>query len=139
MPPEDVDYVEGVCPGFIEARLVVGTSRIYGRLRKRYAVPFADPPPEIALGWLVAIVQPEVYLKRGINPSGDEHFKSLDEERTRAFEELKEAADADTGLFDLPLRENTSEDGIARGGPLGYSEQSPYDWTDRQREAIRGR
>lgn len=139
MPAEDVEYLEETCSGFIVARLAVGTGRIYGRLRKRYAVPFEGPPPEIVIGWLVAIVQAEAYLKRGINPASDEHFKSIDEERTRAFEEMKEAADAEVGLFDIPLRENTTDDGVTLGGPLGYSEASPYDWTDVQAEAVRGR
>lgn len=138
MPSEDVDDLESRFEGWIGQRLIVGTSRINGRMRKRYAAPFQSPVPEIVLGWLVAIVTVEAYQKRGWDPS-DAQSKQIVDEAGRAFEELKEAADGDEGLFDLPLRQDTTADGIARGGPLGYSEQDPYTWTRRQAEAYRGR
>ena len=64
MPPEDVDALEALHPGWILKRLTVGTSRLEGRLRKRYDAPFAAPVPEIVLGWLDATVTVEAYLKR---------------------------------------------------------------------------
>jgi hypothetical protein len=72
----------------------------------------------------------------GGNPEGreDEWAKNdLDKVET----ELKEAADSKDGLLELPSR-NTDVLGSAVNiaGPLGYSEQSPYTWTDRQREHI---
>jgi hypothetical protein len=50
---------------------------------------------------------------------------------------LKEAADAKDGLIDLPLRADTTASGISRGGPLAYTETSPYAWTDVQAETGR--
>lgn len=138
MPEADVVYLEATYPGWIASRLKIGTSRINGRLRKRYAAPFANPVPEIVLGWLDAMVTVEAYQKRGWNPS-DEQSKQIADAAATAFGEIKEAADSEEGLFDLPLRQNTTEDGIAKGGPLAYSEASPYDWTDVQAEALRGR
>lgn len=138
MPADDVDEVEMRAPGFLLARLEVWTSRINARLRKRYAVPFAAPIPEIALGWLAAFVTVEAYQKRGWNPS-DEQSAQIKADRDECAVELKEAADAANGLFDLPLRQNTTETGIAKGGPLAYSEASPYEWADVQAEALRGR
>lgn len=138
VPFEDVDLLEERRPGFIQLRLTYWTSWIYSRLRKRYAVPFADPAPEIVLGWLTDIVQPEVYAARGPNPSAD--LTAINDARTQALEAIKEAADGELGLYDLPLRENNAASGVEAGGPLGYAEASPYTWTDNQAEALnRGR
>jgi len=131
MPPDDVDALEAKAQGFLLSRLVVGTSKINARLAKRYATPFTVPVPEIVLGWLTNIVTVEAYRKRGINPS-DEQNEQIETDRLEALAELKEAADSENGLFDLPLREDLTASGISRGGPLVYSESSPYTWTREQ-------
>lgn len=136
MPAADVDEVEFQFPGFIASRILIASSRIDARLRKRYAVPFVAPVAEIVLEWLTAIVTAEVYRKRGWNP-GDAQSAQIEADRDRAFDDLKEAADGHEGLFDIPLREDTTAEGISKGGPLFYSEASPYKWMDEQREAAR--
>lgn len=138
MPPDEVDYLEAQYPGFLLARLTINTSRIHGNLAKRYAVPFAAPGPEIVIGWLVAMTQVDGYDKRGWDPA-DEQSARIIADRTTALAELKEAADAEHGLFELPLREDLTAGGVTRGGPLAYSEPSPYDWSTVQMEALRGR
>lgn len=135
MPSEDVYELETRAPGFILARLTVWTSKINARLRKRYAVPFDAPVNEIVLGWLAAIVTVEAYQKRGWN-AADEQAAQIKADRDEAIAELKEAADSQAGLFDLPLRQNTTADGISRGGPLASSDASPYALLDA--EALRG-
>lgn len=134
MPALDFDALD---TGFVEARLAIGTSEINGRLRKRYAAPFASPVPEIVLGWLTAIVTPDLYLRRGWDPSS-EQSASVIAEAARARAEMKEAADSVEGLFDLPLRENTTDEGISKGTPVVYAEASPYSWMDAQVEILRG-
>ncbi len=134
---EDVARLEAVYPGFLDAKLREESGWLNGRLQKRYATPFATPVPSIVEKWLVAIVTLWGYKKRGfdaLSPEGAEVVK--DSETARA--EVKEAADSEEGLFDLPLRDDTSATGIARGGPLAYSEPDPYAWMDAQREAVRG-
>lgn len=138
MPSEDVELLEARYPGYLAARLKLNTSFIYARLAKRYAVPFAAPAPEIVLGWLTAMTTTDAYRKRGWNP-GDEQSAQVEQDRKDALDQMKEAADEDNGLFDLPLREDTSASGISRGTPLGYSEVSAYDWIDIEAEALRGR
>lgn len=138
MPAADVDELEAQRPGFLRKRLAYHSSRINARCRKRYAAPFADPPPELVLGWLVDVTTLDAYQARGWNPS-DEQSVLVKEAAERAETETKEAADGEAGLFDLPLREDTTAEGVSRGGPLGYVEASPYTWTDVQAEAIRGR
>jgi len=134
MPENDVDVVGAT---FVASRLAIGTSEINGLLRKRYATPFVDPVPEVVLGWLTDIVTPEIYERRGWNP-GDAQSQLIIDAATRARAQMKEAADSVTGLWELPLRENTTADGISKGGPLVYSEQSPWTWTDVQADHLRG-
>lgn len=121
---------------FVESQLRIETSRINARTRKRYAAPFADPVSEIVLGWLTSLVTPKLYERRGWDPS-DAQAQSILADADTARAEMKEAADSVDGLFDLPLRQDSGTTGVAKGGPLVYSEASPYEWIDVQRAAVR--
>lgn len=136
MPGAQVDQLEALEPGFLEARLQRRSGNIDARLRKRYAAPFESPVPDKVVEWLVALVNRDAYLKLGVDPLDAQMADILAGAKT-AEDELKEAADSVDGLFDLPLRADTTATGISKGGPLGYSETSPYVWKDRQ--GARGR
>lgn len=111
---------------------------IESRLFKRYQVPFAAPAPEAAKQWLCDLVVERAYTRRGGNIDSD-LLNAVTRAADTARDELKEAADAKDGLFDLPIRQaDPNVSGISRGGPLGYSEPSPYDCLDVQAEARRG-
>jgi hypothetical protein len=127
MPVDYVTSLETKSSGWILAQCALISEKINARLRKRYAVPFTSPYPDIVIGWVVAIVTARGYVKRGANPS-DQDTSEIFKQAEEAVQEIKEAADSQNGLFDLPLRSNTTSTGISRGGPLGYSEQSPYRW-----------
>lgn len=136
MPAADIDAVEALFPGTFEG-VANAVSRVFdGKLAKRYAAPFVDPVPE-AIRWHVAkVVTYELWVKRGFNPQGS----VAEQERNESLAWLKEAADGKDGLIELPRREDEpGSSGVTKGGPLGYSEPSPYDWVDAQAEAIRGR
>jgi hypothetical protein len=137
MPSEDVDWLEEHYPGFIVARIAYHEGKMNARLAKRYAVPFSSSsPPDAAVGWIVDLVTLDAYLKRGFNPSAEQDGLIPNAAET-AKAEILEAANSETGLFELPLRQDApSSSGVSKGEPFGYSEQSPYTWTDRQREAI---
>jgi hypothetical protein len=96
----------------------------------------APPVPETVLGWIVAMVTVDVYQKRGVNPQ-DPMILQCVAAMDGALAELKEAADSKDGLFDLPACEDT-DSAVTTGGPLGYTETSPYVWTDQERRAGRG-
>jgi hypothetical protein len=105
----------------VEVFLSGGSSKIRARLVKRYAVDFQDPgtPPEVLLDWLTAIVDRDVQEYVGGNPEGRED-EWIVKRADRAEEEIKEAANAETGLFELPLR-NTDPLGASAvnlGGPI---------------------
>ncbi len=131
MPADHADAIQLVAPGWIDSQLVYWSGWIDSRLRKRYAAPFESPYPEAVTGWLARLVTVRAYLKRGVDPN-DPQFEEIRADAERAMTEIKEAADGDVGLFDLPLRADTTAAGISKGGPLGYSEASPYVWTDEQ-------
>ena len=94
MPSGDIDGLNAAESGWILARALSLEGDINGRLRKRYAVPFATPIPEVVLNWLGALLDPEMYLKRGINPS-DEQQARIEKRAESAEAKIKEAADAE--------------------------------------------
>lgn len=132
MPSEAVDELESVAPGFLNAQLAAWSAWLDSRLSKRYAAPFGSPYPIAVRVWLARIVTPRAFQRRGVD-ANDQQYIDIRDDAKAAEAEVLEAANSDTGLFDLPLRSNTSASGISRGGPFGYSESSPYVWTDVQR------
>jgi uncharacterized protein DUF1320 len=133
-PASYVDEIHVREPGWIDAQLIAASAWINSRLSKRYDAPFASPYPEAVTLWLSKLVTYALYLKRGVDQT-DEQFDDIKQQALDAQVEIKEAADNKDGLFDLPLRADTVESGITRGGPLGYSEVSPYTWSRLQAEA----
>jgi hypothetical protein len=131
MAREDINQLAEQEGGWLRAQLTSASRRIDGRLSKRYAVPFASPYPELVKYWVVRIVTPIAYLRRGVAPR-DEQYVNIREDGEQAWKEVGEAADAKDGLFELPLRSDTTEGGISKGAPLASSDASPYSWTDRQ-------
>ena len=84
----------------------------------------ATPVPECVLDWLTVLVTLDLYYKRGVNPQ-DPALVSLTERRTQVLAEVKEAADGNEGLFDLPTSDD-EQSAVSSGGPTGYTETSPY-------------
>jgi len=137
MPSHDVDALEALTPGMFAA-IALSVSRIFdARLFKRYKTPF-DPVPEVVRWHVAHVVVAALWKKRGFNP-GSEQDALIERSKDEALAWLKEAADSKEGLIELPLREVAPDaTGVVRGGPLGDSEQSPYDWVDKQTEAANG-
>lgn len=137
MPADDVRQLNDLAPAFLEALLREVSSRIDARLRKRYAVPFKSPVPEIVKGWVLRIATPRAYIRLGVNPS-DMQFESLRVDADEAWKEIAEAADAQNGLYDLPLLAGSSSSGISTPATFGYSEATPYGFLDSQRRRASG-
>lgn len=136
LPANVVADIEAATPGWTAAQLELVSARMDARLAKRYAVPFAAPLPMVLGEWLAAVVSYRAYLKRGVSAL-DEQFQEYKAQHDGALKELEEAANSESGLWDLPLR-GTADTAIAKGFPRGYSEQSPYVWTDVQADVARG-
>ena len=136
--PSDVDRVEVRYPGITAARLATAHARLNSKLMKRYRLPFTTPVPEVLVWYESVVVSHELLVAlRGANPDSsqlDEAGKLLAE----AQEWLKAAVDPEHGDVELRAAEaGLGPSAINAGGPYGYSEASPYTWTDRQVDAIR--
>jgi hypothetical protein len=110
------------------------TEWINARLRKRYDEAQL-PTNRTILGWCRDIVDLEVFIIRGGNPSSAQDSLWVSKHDT-AKAEIKEAADAKEGLFDLPLKQDSTSTGIAKGAPLGQAQAGPYTWLDEQAAAV---
>jgi hypothetical protein len=134
---ESVDEVEARYPGWIDNQLAIKSQWLDSRLRKRYLFPLTTTPyPLVVTDWLSRIVTEAMMRKRGIDPTDEQAATYIDDRKT-AEAEVLEAANAEEGLFDLPLRADTSTTGIVAPVVLGYSEASPYVAFDIQAEAAR--
>jgi hypothetical protein len=135
MPAADIDALEALMPGTFVG-IAESVSRVFdARLFKRYAVPFEDGKVPESIKWHVAhVVLAALWQKRGYNP-GSAQDEIIQTNKNDAFAWLKEAADSKDGLVELPKRADAPGlEGVSRGGPRAYSEQSPYAWTDAQAE-----
>lgn len=131
MPAASIDELEVDHAGWVDAQLGYWSRQIDARLAKRYATPFESPYPLAVQGWLARVVTVRALRRRGVD-ANDEQYADMKADAEAAWAEIREAADSNEGLYELPLRADTTETGISRGGPYSYSEQSPYVWTDRQ-------
>jgi hypothetical protein len=131
MPSAFIDQLETAEPGWLETRLLYGSAKLDSRLGKRYDAPFRAPYPIAVCDWLARVVTYEAWLKRGLSPTDQEGGEYRQQSDT-ALAEIKEAADSEKGLFELPLRADTDAQGVTRGSPRVYSETSPYIAFDQQ-------
>lgn len=132
-PAAYIAEIEAAEPGWTLRQLVHFSAWIDSQLRKRYAIPFVAPFPETVLTWLCDIVTERVYLKVGIDAT-DKQLDNILQAAQRAREQVQLAANSVDGLFELPLRADDPASAVARGGPLAYTETSPYKWMTVQRE-----
>lgn len=135
-PGPIVDDCERTHPGYLAARIKRRSGRINTQLELRYATPFAAPYPDTVVEWVTKLVTLDLYEKVGYQASSDQNAY-VAERAKEAIAEVQLAADAQNGLYNLPLRADTNASGVSRGGPRAYSEQSPYVGFDRQAAAAR--
>ena len=134
MPAEDIDALNAMYPGVVDANIVSVSGQMDARLSKRYAAPFGTPYPDALVSVCARLTAYRLWLKRGFNPNGATD-QAIQQDAKDADEWLKEAANSKDGLIDLPAKqEATLSSAVSVGGPMGYSETSPYVWMDRQRE-----
>ncbi len=139
MPAEDIDALDTQYPGLID-QLAKGVSGHFdSMLAKRYGAPFQTPYPDVLVYNVAQVVNGRLYLKRGFNPSSEQD-KLIKGAHDDALKWLREAADPEKGLVELPLKQQAlGASAVTVGSPLAYSEASPYAWTDQQAQACGGR
>ncbi len=136
MSDEAIIELEARYPGFLDRRLVLRSGEISSRLIKRYAVPLDMlDPPSVLVKWLVDLVTFDAFMKLGFN-GGEGADGEIAKEKDLALEQIREAADAQSGLYELPLRASEDGSGITKSGPLAYSESSPYTAAKNQRREV---
>jgi len=142
MPPEDVDALETQYPGFVVRQCVGVSSHFDTKLAKRYATPLGQVSGAYDPALVFNVVQQVVarlYLRRGYNPSSQQ-----DQQIRKAYDDaeewLRQAADPQSGLVELAgaVGLGSTGPGVTLGGPLSYSEASPYTAFDRQAAIVRG-
>ena len=137
VPDTNVAQVESLYAGWVDAQLLSYSAQIDARLAKRYATPFdASSPPVAVTNWLQRLVTPRIYFKLGCDPN-DAQIDALIKDADQVWAELKEAADAQSGLYDLPLRANSDASGIVKNKCRVRADASPYESTDRQAAGYR--
>jgi hypothetical protein len=113
--------------------LELKSGHIRARLVKRYAVDFNDPgpPPDKIIEWLVLLVDILVWACAGGLPEGREDGWAKEAEKT-TLDEIKEAADSETGLFELPLRDTDplGTSAINKGPPFVVAYNTGFDYFD---------
>ena len=137
MDPDDVDAFEMAWPGRLAVLFGSWSRYVDGLLRKVYEVPLEAPyPVEVRLS-VVRIVTAEAFKIRGFTP-GTAQKEVCEADAALALALLKELAATD-GRLELPRKDESPEtEGPAKGGPLSYSEASPFVWIDEQAAAVRG-
>lgn len=136
LPGGTIDRVESETPGYFAENLLAESADIDSRLSKRYAAPFVSPYPKAVQRWLARKIDGIAVFKSGFKPT-DESALKIDEREKAADLEIDKAADAEKGLYELPLRADTDANGVVKGAPLAYTETSPY--VGRDQRGMRGR
>lgn len=140
IPPDYVDFIETAQTGWTIAKLAAWSRWIDARLKKRYAIPLpfvASTSPDFpsqAQQWLCDLATFDAYLKRGIDPT-DAQIQEIEARYKEAKAEIAEAANSESGLFELPLRTDGTGQGVSKGAPLFATQSSPYTWQTAQRSA----
>ncbi|WP_434042247.1 MULTISPECIES: phage protein Gp36 family protein [Sorangium] len=133
---EDIDWLEQRYPGIVLRIATKVSGYVDGRLAKRYGVPFVTPYDDGLVDAVAGIVAYRLYVKRGGKPEGTKAEAAV-RAHDAAMAWITEAADSKDGLVELVRTQSSprGETSVNKGGPLGYSEASPYTWMDRQRGA----
>jgi phage gp36-like protein len=134
---EDVRWLEERYPGIVLRTATKVSATFDDFLSKRYGVPFETPYPDSLVDNVAAVTSYRLYTKRGGRPDGTK-AEAAQRAHDAAMAWLQQAADSKDGLVELVQKQSAPRGAVAvnRGGPLSYSEASPYSFMDVQRERV---
>jgi phage gp36-like protein len=135
MPPEHVDRLENMHPGWLDAQLEDRSCYVDTRLAKRYRVPLVEPYSRTVISWVVRIVTVRAYLHHGVT-ADDQQLGLIAADAAEVEQQLQEVANGELSLIDLAASDQ-SLNPVAFGRVLSYSEASPY--VHRDAQSLRGR
>lgn len=137
LPSAAIDDLDAQSPDWIANTIAAQSSVIDARLAKRYLVPFSDPCPAKVKEWLVRLLDARSYLKLGVD-ANDQQIEWIHADVAEVFKEMQEAADSQTGLWQLPLIQGQpGSNGIISPKVLSFSQASPYSWIKTQARKAR--
>lgn len=129
-----------LAPTFIQTRLDYHSASIDAQLALRYDTPFMPDAtgayPLILQSWAIGLTCADAWLRLG-RASSDQDVQQTLDDATAIRAAIAAAADAEKGLYALPLRADNLTSGIVRPGPISYTLHSPFVGQRQQRE--RGR
>lgn len=133
MQPADVDWFEANREGYIDRLAYRVSRRVDAKLSKRHKTPVAPdmsnpdhPYPERLRELVLHIMQHEMYLARGYDPSSEQDAE-LKELRDRALEDLDKMMSQQTGMEEIPLKDLGGDVAAAeKAGPLMDYDADPY-------------
>jgi hypothetical protein len=134
---EDITFLEVRYPGITLRTATKVSGNFDGRLAKRYGVPFVAPYDDGLIDAVAAETSYRLLWKRGVNPDSPQAVRG---EKAHDVAEawVKEAANSKDGLVELVKTQSNprAETSISKGGPMAYSECSPYSSIDVQAERL---
>lgn len=97
-----VNSIDTERPDFIDVALSERSAELNARLRKRYNVPLTMAEvPTMVRRWVIVLVSYDVLTASGFPANGSE--EPIVAEYQLALEQIKETADTENGLYELPL------------------------------------
>ena len=110
------------------------SSEIDDTLRRRYTVPFADPPPNAVKAWCRALLVEKYAIERVIPGSTEAQDQGVYGLAKLARDAMQRAANANEPAHpELPLRADLpSSSGVTLGGPLCFASNTIQGYFDEQ-------
>jgi len=135
VPGDLIDSLENLSghTGWVSRVLERKSRYIDARLRKVCPVPFSEPNvPAVVRDWLARLCAPEIYARRGWDPT-DAQSKQIVADRDTALAELAEAANGELTKYDLPAVDTADATIQTKGVPRYSADASPFVFKTRQR------
>jgi len=114
---------------------LIGSSAAYYSSDNIYTS--STPIVEALLQWIVDVLTPRLWDRRGVNASNDDQIKEARDRRDKAEKFVNDCADMLGGLWELSPNTDLGGTGATQTAPLFHSQSSPFAWMDYSRS--RGR
>lgn len=116
---------------FLHLVLEQASNIIDTMLFKRYAVPFKEPLPVVKM-WTAQLATAHAIKKLVVDTNNAPYLELFNTAAEEVKAMLMQVADAENGMFELPMREGSSKSGVVKPQRPFTADQSPYTALSRQ-------